>query len=372
MRGLVDNLKNVLGWRTSRKIVVLCIDDYGNVRVDSKGARQRMSAEGLRELSRFDSYDCLETTEDLEMLFDTLRSVKDLNGRHCVATPLVVPCNIDFERMQNEGYEVYFREELPVTFSKLSATRSAYEGTWRLWQQGIENSLLLPEFHGREHFNVSVFHEMLRQKDRRLMISLRNRSLTGLGKWGSGKVKYTAAFGYWQKRETEEFFYILDSGVRAFESIFGWKPNMFTPPSYQFPSFMESLLPSLGLQSLDKPFIAKEHLGEGKYRTTVRIPGRRKNTGLIDIVRNVVFEPTETGTDRAVNLALTQIDKAFRWRKPAVISSHRVNFCGFIDPRNRKEGITALKILLSQVARRWPDIEFVSAGELTSLMGRSE
>ena len=34
-QALLDNLKNIPGWRTSEKLVVLVFDDYGNVRQNS-------------------------------------------------------------------------------------------------------------------------------------------------------------------------------------------------------------------------------------------------------------------------------------------------------------------------------------------------
>ena len=37
---ILDNLKNVFGWRTRRKIIVLSVDDYGNVRLASRKARE--------------------------------------------------------------------------------------------------------------------------------------------------------------------------------------------------------------------------------------------------------------------------------------------------------------------------------------------
>jgi len=61
---------------------------------------------------------------------------------------------------------------------------------------------------------------------------------------------------------------------------------------------------------------------------------------------------------------MKQIEAAFLWNKPAIISSHRVNFCGHIDENNRKKGLTSLKQLLDEIVKRWPDVEFMSADEL--------
>ena len=137
-QNLLNNIKNIWGWKTSRKIVVISVDDYGNVRLDSSHARNEMDKAGLKALSRFDAYDTLETREDLEMLFETLSSVKDKNDNHAVFTPFALPCNIDFEEMEATNFEKYQYELLPETYKKLSAKDAiAYEGTWRIWEEGL-------------------------------------------------------------------------------------------------------------------------------------------------------------------------------------------------------------------------------------------
>ncbi|MFO0180642.1 MAG: hypothetical protein ACK517_02550, partial [bacterium] len=88
---------------------------------------------------------------------------------------------------------------------------------------------------------------------------------------------------------------------------------------------------------------------------------------LITLVRNVVFEPT-TSPATAVARALQQIQAAFFWNKPAIISSHRVNFCGQIDESNRKHSLEALQSLLQEILARWPDVKFLTAEELTRLI----
>ncbi len=39
------------------------MDDYGSVRLDSRGARDRITDAGIKISSRFDLYDALETKE---------------------------------------------------------------------------------------------------------------------------------------------------------------------------------------------------------------------------------------------------------------------------------------------------------------------
>jgi len=142
------HLKNLGGKRTSKKLVVFSVDDYGNVRLDSASARASMDAAGMPCYSRFDALDTLETSTDLEALYDVLRSVKDSKGNHAVFTPFALPCNIDFEKMADNGYQQFFYENLPDTYSKLESLQpAAYQGAWKLWQQGINDGIMSSAFH---------------------------------------------------------------------------------------------------------------------------------------------------------------------------------------------------------------------------------
>jgi hypothetical protein len=65
---------------------------------------------------------------------------------------------------------------------------------------------------------------------------------------------------------------------------------------------------------------------------------------------------------------MQQIQADFRWNKPALISSHRVNFCGHIDPKNREKGLGDLKALLKAIVQKWPEVEFVSVNQLVTII----
>ena len=365
---LFDNLKNVAGWKTSRKIIVFSVDDYGNIRLNSKKARENLDKAGLKVLSRFDAYDTLETRNDLEALYEVLSGVKDKNGNSAVFTPYTLPCNINFEAMAAKGNEYYIYESLPETFNKLSLSDpQSYEGAWALWREGIDKGLMKPQFHGREHFNLKVFEEKLKNKDKELLINLQNRSYTSISSSGYSSIGYTAAFAFHKEEDYTELQSILEDGTDQFEKVFGFRSDTFTPPAQQFPIKLLSILQKYGIKSIDIPFHHKVHLGENQYKLKVNVTGVDEKLNIVKIVRNVIFEPTHGNTDH-VGHALKQIKAAFRWNKPAIISSHRVNYCGYIDENNRKKGLNALQKLLSQIVKVWPDVEFMSADELGKLI----
>ena len=61
---------------------------------------------------------------------------------------------------------------------------------------------------------------------------------------------------------------------------------------------------------------------------------------------------------------MKEIEIAFRWKKPAVISTHRVNYIGNLVENNRIKGLQSLKELLTKMLAKWPDIEFMTSVEL--------
>ncbi len=65
---------------------------------------------------------------------------------------------------------------------------------------------------------------------------------------------------------------------------------------------------------------------------------RKNSDGLRYLTRNSFFEPSQAGSDW-VNNCLNDIANAFKWNKPAVISSHRVNYIGSLFPENRENGL---------------------------------
>ena len=362
---IANHLKNIPGWRTKRKIVVISVDDYGNVRLASNKARENMNKAGLKVNTRFDALDTLETREDLEALYEVLSSVKDKNGSPAIFTPFALPCNINFEAIAENGFQDYAYELLPETYKKLTEIDSnSYEGTWKLWNEGIEKGLMKPQFHGREHLNLKVFNEKLKQRDYELITALKNRSYTSISNTGYPTIKYTAAFEFDKFTENNDFESIIKDGLKRFEEVYGYKSLHFNPPGGREHPLIHKFLKDNGVKYLDTQFIKHEHQGDGKWKKILNHTGKKNHLGMTFQVRNIVFEPTNKQNYDPVSYALKQVETAFFWQKPAIISSHRVNFCGHIDENNRSEGLGALKELLKRIIEKWPEVEFMSSVDL--------
>ncbi|MGY6555672.1 MAG: hypothetical protein ACXIUM_14235 [Wenzhouxiangella sp.] len=364
---IVKQVKLIPGWRSRQKFVVFNVDDYGNVRLASRLALENLSNSGLKLEGRFDRLDTLETREDLEALLEVLSSVRDGVGRSAVFTPYALSANPDFVALRQNAAK-YQYEDLPSTFSRLAAEDpQAYEGAWAIWQEGIEKGLLHPEFHGREHLNLRLLEHKLARRDQDLMANIENDSMAGLmDEPEFPAVGFTHAFGVADKADIEQHKAILSDGFALFERVFGRRPQTFTPPAQRLHPDLYAFVEAMGIRAIDKPLHCVRRLDRGKTRREINFLGRKRGQRHVTLVRNVVFEPNlRPGTDEVAR-TLSQISAAFRWGKPAMISSHRVNFCGHIDPANRRAGLADLKRLLDEIVRRWPDVEFIGAGELAA------
>lgn len=348
-----DLVKNLISKKFRKKYLLISVDDYGNVRLDSSKARQHLDRHGLPKGNRFDQFDSMETTEDLEALFHVLAKHKDYTGRHPSFTAYTLSANPDFDSLLQPGNTAYSYQTLPQTFERLSAEQpSAYTSTWQLWQEGMQKGLIHPEFHGREHLSVSVLEHCLQKNDPDLRAVLEQRSLIA---WPGGILKnqkWSQAFSSNSPADWVSFPSILQDGLRLFEETFGRQATVFTAPSQTFPTTMMAKLPELGVHYMDRPARTRE--GSAYFN------GFKKN-GITAVVRNVVFEPTEKDE---MARTLKMIKQAFKAGNVAHVSSHRVNYAGHIDPNNRKLGLQKLDELLSAVLQRWPDVEFINAAEL--------
>ncbi|TVS00482.1 MAG: hypothetical protein EA407_14645 [Rhodobacteraceae bacterium] len=361
----MKSLKNIPGWRSRQKLVVFNVDDYGNVRIASPAAHEALTKAGLAVDGRFDRLDTLETRADLEALLEVLDSVRDKAGQGAVFTPYSLSANPDFDALRGTP-DQYRYEDLPQSFARLSSEDpDAYEGAWALWQEGIARGLLQPEFHGREHLNLRLLEHKLARRDADAIANIAVKSMAGLrDDPASPGVGFTHAFGLADKADLAQHREILSDGLALFERVFGRPATCFTPPAQRLHPDLYAFLEGQGIRAIDKPLHTVRQLDRGKTRREVNFLGRKRGQGHVTLVRNVVFEPNlRPGTDEVAR-TLSQIAAAFRWGKPAMISSHRVNFCGHIDPANRRDGLDALKRLLQGIVQRWPDVEFIGAGEL--------
>ena len=192
-------LKNLPGNKTSRKIVVIYVDDYGSIRVKDKAAQVRLAEGGVPvSSSRYSAFDTLASTEDLQKLFDILTSVKDSKGHHACFTPFANIANPNFEKIRESNFTQYFREPFTETLKRYG---KAYEGTYELWRQGIAENIFHPEYHGTEHINVLRFMQNLQRGHKTTRLAFENESVAVPLIPGDEKLNHETTVFYIEKAE---------------------------------------------------------------------------------------------------------------------------------------------------------------------------
>jgi len=365
---LRKNLSALPGWRTDRKLVVIESDDWGSIRMPSGKTYLDLQEAGLDLVSDegalFNKFDTLATADDLSALFSILESVRDSSDRPGVITPVSVMANPDFDKIRQSGFTRYYFEPFTETLRRYSGC----ENSFTIWQEGIKRRLFVPQFHGREHLNVRVWMKALSGGNKTAMTGFDHAfwGMTTRGEHGIG-VEFQAAFDFTDQSDLPYHREVLSGGLKLFADLMGYNASYFAPPNGPFSSSLEPLLAENGIEYLSMPRIQSEPAGNGKTGRRFHWIGKRTRAGLTIITRNSFFEPVVPGIDW-VDRCLYDISVAFRWKKPAVISSHRVNFVGGLSRQNRDQGLNRLHELLKAIMKLWPEAEFVTSKELGDII----
>jgi len=360
---LVTNLR---GWKTPRNLVVFESDDWGAIRMPGRKAWERMRAAGIRvDQSRYDSLDCLETSDDFQALMNVIDNHRDDSGRPVIFTLNTVMGNPDFSAIENDGFRRFHHQHLFDSYRHYHG-----ENLENDWLDAMQSGLIRPQFHGREHVNVPLWMRDLQagHDETRFAFDLGFYSLTT--KTSSPRQKnYLAAFWAESPEELQSVIDRLKEGLFMFKKAFGYSSRTFISCNYVLPTQAESILRESGvelLQSQRGQFVPNgfDHGG-----WIVRVfTGKRSAAGLLRSVRNVMFEPFEDASKEWVSSALGQIQQSFDWRKPAIISSHRVNYVSGMSLEHRDRSLKMLDKLLREIRIRWPEVEFISSDRLLDEM----
>ncbi len=369
---IIVNLSNIKGWRTKRHIVVIESDDWGSVRMSSLESFERLKKAGVPvDTDHYNINDALESNEDLEMLFDTLSQFKDSTGRHPVMTGVNVVANPDFEAIERNGFSEYVYEPYTRTCERYPD----HERVYQLWKKGIEKRLFVPVLHGREHLNAQFWMRALRSGNKSTLAAF-NEGVTGIPRKGIGGEEVPNFQAAFQIDTVDDLPYqkeVIRTGAELFEKLYNYKAKFFVPTNGWFNNSLEKDLFESGVKYIDTAKKQREPLGNGQYKVNTRFVGDKNQYGQIYLTRNCFFEPAATGYEVSanydwLNFCLKEIEIAFRWHKPATISSHRVNYIGYLHPENREKGLKMLSQLLSEIIKRWPDVEFMTSVELGDLI----
>jgi hypothetical protein len=357
--GSIDT--NLFGKKITKKVVVIESDDWGSIRMpNSRVFTELKKAEIPVEKSAYCQFDTLESEEDVTFMLEVLSSVKNSEGQYPTLTANFVTANPDFQKTKNSNFQHYFFESIDETYKKLEG----HEKVLDLVNQGIKDRLIKPQFHGRDHVNVALWLELLQSnKSFRLAFDL--------GMWGLSKdvfpfMKRSIQATY----DSEDLNYCNNSikeGLNLFKGIFGFDSKSFISNNYIWPTDIEQSLFEGGVrhfQGMKYQLLPLNGLNKREKKRTYF--GKKNKLGMTYGVRNCSFEPIELGDDPSKTLL--QINSAFMFKKPAIISTHRVNFSGGMCKDTRDRNLKNFQKLLKEIVKKWPDVIFKSSDQLFDLV----
>lgn len=358
---------NLKGWKTDRKIVVFESDDWGSIRMPSKDSYLNILNSGIKiDKCPFLKNDNFESVEDFNYLFNVLKKFKDKHGNHPIITANYILNNPNFKKIRESNFEIFSSE----LFTKHLIKINEYDNYFKILNSGINDGLIKPQLHGPFHVNYKLWFKYLNNNSASTKIAFDN-NVYGLSTnvVNEKRRSFLATFDY----DCENYFNSflkpsLVQSVKDFEIIFGYKSLSFIAPNYVWDEKIEEILSLHNIKFLQSskhkinPYINKNK----KERINL---GMKNKFDQIYLTRNVIFEPsTSTNKTQHMRECFNKISLSFFLKKPAIISTHRLNFMGGIHDQNRYENLKQLEQLLTLVLNKWPEVEFLSSDELGKLI----
>lgn len=355
---------NSRGQRTSKKVLVIESDDWGSIRIPNKEVQEYLVKENLIKLTDpFSAFDCLESSDDYKTLYEVLKNHKDCYDNHPVLTANMVMANPDFEKIKSNQFLTFYYEP----FSKTYETDYPNQQTFEVLKNGINQKLLFPQFHAREHLNATQWLKRLQSGDERFLKAFEVNcfAIDDLHK-GNNRANLMASYDYQNEAELAFIKESITEGLQVFEQAFGFNSKTTIAPCYVWNDDIENVLNQHGVKSLQSSYIQQKN-SNGQHQRVWQKIGRRNKLNQKYFVRNVLFEPALSKNIHWVDKAMESIEIAFFWGKPAVLGSHRINYVAGLVGVNRNNTLTQLDELLNRVLKKWPDIEFINSEQLLEL-----
>ncbi len=368
---VAQNIHNLQGWNTKRKIVVIESDDWGTIRMPSKEVYVKLLISGIRvDKCEYNRYDSIASEEDLSALFEVLLQFKDINGKSPAITANTIVANPDFNKIRASGFKEYHYELFTETLKRYPN----HSNSFLLWKQGIQEGIFVPQFHGREHVNINRWMNALQGNlpETRLAFDL---ELFGISTHITTEKRrsYLASLDFDSFSELESQKMILTDGLNQFEKIFGYHSSSFIATNHIWNSVLETELGQAGIKYIQGSSSQYEPMGDNKpYKKIRHQLGEKNNSGQIYLKRNCSFEPSMHKKKHIIKDCIDDMATAFRWNKPAIISAHRLNFIGSIVLENRTENLKLFAELIRIAQDKWPQIEFMTSEQLGNLIVKVE
>jgi len=344
------------GFHFDRPLLLLQSDDWGRAGLRDQEGLEQLRAAGLALGERpYDLY-TLETAEDLAALRALLKRHQDSSGRHpCVQMNFIL-ANLDFARMNAEGFQqihlLPLAQGLPQGWSR--------PGLIDAYRVGIADGVFYPALHGITHFCRSAVERSLAGD------SVRAALLRTLWQAGTPYIHWRMpwiGYEYWdpEKPEDERFLpaekqrEMIGQAVGAFAKLFSRLPRSACAPGYRANDDTHRAWAQHGVD------VAQNGPG-------MLVPPHFDRHGVLNVSRTVEFEPAVDAAF-SVEACLRQAETCFEQGIPAIVSVHSINFHSRVrDFRSRT--LQALDEFLAALEAKHADLLYLHDENLHELVNK--
>lgn len=149
-----------------------------------------------------------------------------------------------------------------------------------------------------------------------------------------------------------------------FRECFGETASVAVPPTFVWNAEVERAWAKGGVRTVITPgrrYTQRDEEGRPAAVDRAISNGQQSDGGQLYLVRDIYFEPSKGHKPEQV---LSQIQEHFQLGRPALLETHRFNFTG--SREEREKGLDMLDQLLGQASRHWPALRFVSSADLAA------
>lgn len=342
-------------FRTKRHIVVFESDDWGSIRMPSKEVMIDLTKQGYFFEKKPYEKDTLESSSDLIALFEVYEKYKDINGHHPIITANMLMANPDFNKIKADKFSHYHYEPVAETYKRYYGDA----GVLNVMKQGLDAGVFMPQSHGREHFNARHWIIGLQNQNEDLLTAFQY-GMCGIVPKKNPEMsnELMKALRASDEIGQDEINKIVSDGLDMFEVLWGFKSRTFVAPCYSWSIHTEDVLAQKGVKMLQT---ARKNLAAWGSEPRHFYTGKRNKWGQFYSVRNCSFEPVPRHGGGSVDNLMAQVDGAFKCNKLAIFSTHRINYVGGIDVKNRDNTLHLLDEFLKKLQNKYPDVEFMSS-----------
>jgi hypothetical protein len=339
-------------------IVVIESDDWGYASLYDKTNYDKIK-NFIKDFNSPYSYNVIENSEDIEMLYQQCSSIKDSFEQKLIFTSNFIVQEPDFEQIvQNNFTKVYFKNISYHRYKKL-----------------ISNNIFFPQFHGRHHFNIIEWEKNLKDDLYDSRTLCQNKAFVlipyNLSQYNAENAIVSEDKIVYHSKEYLK--YLIRDGLKIFEEIFGFKSKSVIAPSYYKNEDCEEIYRFNGVEYIQGDDLSHLYKKNSKTVNKKTFLGYMNN-GLISLVRNITFEPSrwfflvyrEYQYQRKI-LYLKTKREVYKGN-PLVVCSHSYNYLGGLNPKMRDFSLQELNLYIKYIKKLNKETIFLTSVDLGELV----